>query len=154
MLHLIPARLHRAAMPLGYVFWKAYIRFVRPQVASVSVFIEDGEGRILLIRQSYGTRDWTMPAGGTKRSEDPERAIRREVQEELGCELHALELLCHAQESVFGAPHRASIFRARAASEPVPDRREVVEVQWFAHDDLPDNVTSVARERLVLLQQG
>ncbi|MEL1251273.1 NUDIX domain-containing protein [Aurantiacibacter gilvus] len=154
MLYLIPARLHRAAMPLGYVLWRAYIRIVRPDVASVSVFIEDDEGRILLIRQSYGTRDWTMPAGGTKRNEDPELAIRREVQEELSCELHTLELLRHAEESVFGAPHRASIFRARAASEPVADRREVVEVRWFALDDLPDNLTSVTRRRLELLQQG
>ncbi len=154
MLHLIPARLHRAAMPFGYILWSAYIRIVRPQVASVSVFIEDDEGRVLLVRQSYGTKAWTMPAGGTKRAEDPELAIRREVLEELGCELHALELLSQAEETVFGAPHDAWIFRARAASEPRPDRREVVEVRWFALDDLPDNVTGVARQRMALLEQG
>lgn len=153
MLRLIPAPLHRAAMPLGHVLRKSWLRLLRPKIAGVSVFIEDDHGRVLLIRQSYGPRAWTMPAGGAKRTEDPEPAIRREVREELGCELHALELLLETDERLHGAPHRVWVFRARAVSEPVPDRREVLEVRWFALEDLPDSMTRTARRRLVLLQQ-
>ena len=153
MLHLIPAPLHRAVMPLGYVLRRAYLQLVRPRIAGVAVFIEDAEGRVLLIRQSYGTRAWTMPAGGAKRSEDPEPAIRREVREELGCELHALEVIYQAEERLHGAPHQVCVFRARATGEPVADRREVLEARWFALDDLPESMTRTARRRIDLLQQ-
>lgn len=153
MLHLIPASLHRAAMPLGYVLRRAYLRLLKPQIAGVAVFIEDEAGRVLLIRQSYGSGAWTMPAGGAKRSEDPEPAIRREVREELGCELHALEVLYRAEETLHGAPHQVCVFRARALGEPVADRREVLEARWFALDDLPERMTRTAARRLSLLQQ-
>lgn len=153
MLRLIPARLHRAFLPLGFLLRKTYLHVRRPQVRGVCVFIEDEKGRVLLIRQSYGTRAWTVPAGGAKPAEAPEPAIRREMREELGCELEALELLCAVDDLLHGAPHRVWVFRARAVSEPSPDLREVVEVRWFALEDLPDRLTRTARQGLQLLEQ-
>jgi len=153
MLHLIPAPLHRAVMPLGYVARKYYLRLFKPRIAGVAVFIRDEHERVLLIRQSYGSRGCTTPAGGASLSEDPELAIRREVREELSCELVELVLLYEGEDTMHGAPQRNWIFAARVASEPVPDQREVIEARWFALDALPQPLTTPAQRRLKYLQQ-
>ncbi|WAT17632.1 NUDIX hydrolase [Aurantiacibacter sp. MUD11] len=153
MLHLMPAWAHRAALPFGHVLRKSYLSLFRPRIAGVCVFIEDDAGRVLFLRQSYGSRAWTIPAGGARRDEDPEVAIRREVYEELGCELHSLEMLHQCEERLYGAPQLVSIFAARALSEPRPDNREVIAVEWFSLDRLPSQLTGQAMRRLPLLQQ-
>ncbi len=152
MLHLIPAPLHRAVLPLGHVVRKYYLRLFRPRIAGVAVFIRDEQDRVLLIRQSYGTRGWTTPAGGASLSEDPETAIRREVREELACELCELVLLHEAEDTMHGAPQRNWIFQARVESEPRPDQREVIEARWFAMDALPEPLTGPTQRRLEFLQ--
>lgn len=151
MLHLIPAPLHRALLPLGHTLRKAWMQVFRPRIAGVAVFIEDEHGRVLLVRQSYGPRAWTMPAGGAGLTEDPELAIRREVREELACELTDLVLVFHGEEVLWGALHHVHLFRARAASQPVPDNREVLEARWFAREQLPQHMTKTLRRRLHLL---
>lgn len=153
MLHLMPAWAHRAVLPFGHVLRKNYLRTFRPHIAGVSVFIEDDAGRVLFLRQSYGSPAWTMPAGGARRDEDPELAIRREVREELGCELHSLQMLHQCETSLYGAPQLVSIFAARAESEPRPDNREVIEARFFALDNLPARMANPALLWLPLLQQ-
>lgn len=153
MLHLIPAPLHRAVMPWAFVARKYYLRLFRPRIAGVSVFIRDERNRVLLIRQSYGSGGWTTPAGGASLSEDPEVAIRREVREELACELCELVLLHEMEDTMHGAPRRNWIFEARVESEPRPDLREVIEARWFALDALPQPITNPTRRRLKFLQQ-
>lgn len=153
MLHLIPAPLHRAVMPLAYLVRKTYLCLFRPRIAGVSVFIRNEHEHILLIRQSYGPPGWTMPAGGASLSEDPDMAVRREVREELACELVELELLHEGEETMHGALQRNWIFAARVESEPVPDRREVIEARWFSLDALPHPLTRPTQRRLKHLQQ-
>lgn len=54
------------------------------RVAAYAV-ITDEDGRLLLARWIEGRRAvWTLPGGGLEPGEDPERAVRREVQEETG----------------------------------------------------------------------
>lgn len=151
MLHLIPAPLHRAVMPLGHVLRKYYLRVFKPRIAGVAVFIRDEQHRVLLIRQSYGSGHWTTPAGGAALDEDPEAAIRREVREELSCELAELVLLHTADETMHGAPQRNWLFEARVEGEPMPDMREVLEARWFTLDALPEEITSPTQRRLAML---
>lgn len=153
MLRLIPAPAHRAAMPVGFALRRMWLRVFRPSIAGVAVFITNDAGEILLLRQSYGPQGWTMPAGGAKRAEDPVVSLRREVREELGCEIAEITLLSECEEMMHGAPNHVTIFHARAIDEPAPDRREVVEVRWFALDNLPDAMISATRQRLPLLER-
>ncbi|MEJ1922669.1 NUDIX hydrolase [Microbacterium sp. KHB019] len=54
------------------------------RVAAYAV-ITDDDGRVLLARWVDGRRAaWTMPGGGLEAGEDPEDAMRREVDEETG----------------------------------------------------------------------
>lgn len=49
-----------------------------------AVLAVDELGRVLLIRQTYGTGEWTLPGGGPRRREAPRAAALREAREEVG----------------------------------------------------------------------
>ena len=102
---------------------------------------------MLLVRLSYGTGEWSLPAGGLQAGEDPAAAAEREFAEEVGCGLAALALLEEREENLFGAQDRVFLFAAQ------PDRREVVEAAFFAPDALPENLERRVVRRLGLLAQ-
>ncbi len=56
---------------------------------SVHAVISDDEGRLLLLRQTYGDNRWGLPGGGVDPGETVHQAIVRECSEELGCEVEA-----------------------------------------------------------------
>lgn len=97
----------------------------------------DGEGRVLLVRHSYGPPVWTLPAGGMRRGEAPERAVAREFREELACELNRLTKLEARVQETSGSIDLLHLYAARAAGEPKADMREVVEARFFDPDALP-----------------
>jgi ADP-ribose pyrophosphatase YjhB (NUDIX family) len=144
----IPASLHRALYRLAYRLRRWMRRTFRLPIYGVGAILRDGEGRILLVRHSYGTPGWALPGGGRGRLEDPELAVRRELREELGLEIEALELLATLEEQLSGAPHTASLFAGIAVGEPRPDGREVIAVRFFAAGEMPEGLSAPARLRL------
>jgi 8-oxo-dGTP pyrophosphatase MutT (NUDIX family) len=141
MLHLIPAPLHRRLYRLADWGRRQWWRVRKPRRRSVVIAAFDGEGRVLLARHSYGPPVWALLGGGIGRNEDPELAARREFREELGCELAELALVTRVTEPDFGSQDQRFLFAARLGGTPVPDMREIVEIGWFAPDDLPGNAS-------------
>src|SRR3989344_1629547 len=64
-------------------FRKLYWFIFRPETKGVKAVIEHG-GKILLVRLGYAHKKWTLPGGKVDRGESFERAVVREVQEEVG----------------------------------------------------------------------
>ena len=64
MLRLIPAPLHRLLLPIAYRLRQWYRRAFRPNLQGCSIIATDLEGRLLLVRQSYGPQGWCLPGGG------------------------------------------------------------------------------------------
>ena len=148
MLHLIPAPLHRLILRIGHrgrTWWRR--RFKVPS-AGVSFIGIDGRGRVLLVRHAYGSGRWSLPGGGLGRNEDPAECARREMREELGCAIDELLLVATFDETLFGAPHRAYVFTGRFVGEPQPDGRELMEIGWFALDEVPTGLVRFAADRL------
>src|SRR5690349_9474413 len=54
-----------------------------PTVFGVAGAVFDGEGRILLVKHRYNP-GWRLPGGGVGRGELPQKAIVRELAEEVG----------------------------------------------------------------------
>jgi 8-oxo-dGTP pyrophosphatase MutT (NUDIX family) len=100
----------------------------------------DSEGRVLLIRHSYGSGKWMAPGGGLARGEDPVAAAVRELREETGCKLDQAFELILSEEPLHGATNAVHIVAGETADAPCADGREVIEARFFSDDDLPDHM--------------
>ena len=63
------------AYRLAYAALRAYWFIFRPEVRGVRCLIEY-EGKVLLIRHTYGDRRWHFPGGMVGRGESPELPFR------------------------------------------------------------------------------
>ncbi|MEL6178086.1 MAG: NUDIX hydrolase, partial [Myxococcota bacterium] len=68
---------------------------------TVDILIEDGEGRIYLIRRRNPPHGWAIPGGFVDYGEPVERAAVREALEETSMEVELTELL-----GVYSDPNR------------------------------------------------
>ncbi|RJY09921.1 NUDIX hydrolase [Aurantiacibacter aquimixticola] len=149
MFHLIPPPAHRLGLRIVHAIRLRFRRLVKPDLAGVAVLLRDEAGRVLLVRHSYGPTGWAMPGGGMGGDEDAADAARREMREELGCELGSLECVKVIEENLGGSPHTAHIFIARPMSEPRVDNRELVDARWFAPHELGEQaLTRLTAQRL------
>ena len=154
MLHLIPAPLHRWLYRVAYRLRGRWRRYKGSLSLGVAVIALDGEGRVLLVRHSYGSGHWALPGGGRGQRENPEACARREMREELGCGLADMVLFEISHRQIHGAPNRSHVFSARIEGEPKPDGREIVEAGWFPLDALPPDMVRPSRRQLERFRAG
>lgn len=104
----------------------------------------DERGLVLLVRHSYGERNWELPGGGAEAHESAEDAARREAREEVGIELEVERLTgvywepgaAWANGVILDAHHFT--FRARGTGSPhIADPSEITDLGWFAIEALP-----------------
>ena len=91
---------------------------------TTAVAIFDDEGRVLLLEHVFRPDSgWGMPGGFLSSGEQPEAGVRREMREEIGIELEAVELLFARS---LGRLRQIEIyFRARAVGIPEPRSFEI-----------------------------
>ncbi len=112
------------------------------------MFVSDLEGRLLLVRHSYGPGGWALPGGGMGPGEEPLAAAAREVREEVGCVLESLRVLERIEETISGSPHTAWLVTGVTRDYPRPDRREVIEARFFPLHSLPEPQSALTRARI------
>lgn len=110
-------------------------------VSATAIILND-EGKLLLLdhvlRPQFG---WGTPGGFVDSGEQPDEAIRREIREEAGLELHDLEL-CWIRTI---KDHVEIIYRARANGEARIESAEIHRGAWFAIDELPEEMSDVQK---------
>jgi 8-oxo-dGTP pyrophosphatase MutT (NUDIX family) len=148
MLHLIPAPVHRAGLRIAHALRLLWWRTVRPGISGCRALAFDSEGRVLLIRHSYGSNNWMPPGGAMQRGEDPVLAAVRELLEETQCQLIDPVFVALIEEDMRGARNGVHIVAGQTADTPRPDGREVIEARFFPLDDLPTNMSPYFREQL------
>ncbi|MCU0303934.1 MAG: (deoxy)nucleoside triphosphate pyrophosphohydrolase [Thermoanaerobaculales bacterium] len=117
----------------------------------VAAVIRDPEGRILLARRRDGVHMgglWEFPGGKVETGEGPERALERELREELGIEASTGEPLTFAVHEEPGLRIVLLFFEARLGPEP-PRPREGQEIAWVAPSELSAYPTPPADAELV-----
>lgn len=137
MLHLIPAPLHRTLYRLADRVRRVWWRVRRPDRNTAIVLAFDPQGRVLLVRHSYGPPVWAVPGGGIGRGEDPEAAAVREFREELRCPIREVRRLGTMTRHESGSTDHLHAFVAEIAGEPAPDNREIVAAEFFDPAHLP-----------------
>ena len=148
VLGLIPAPAHRIILRLAHGTRRRWWRLRKPRLAGCRVLALDGEGRVLLVRHSYGSGKWMPPGGGLERGEDVLAAARRELQEETGCALEFAVLIELAEEVLHGAANGVHIVAGLTRDIPQADGREIIEAVFFEFDALPDVMPAMFRARL------
>lgn len=147
----IPIPLRRAAYRCAYTLLRVYWYFVQPPTRGALALLIHKE-QLLLIRNTYGRRNWTLPGGMVKRREDPEVAMRREIQEEVGLTPEVWQQLCtftgrqaHRRDTIY-------IFHAQVPSLAIEiDPGEILEARWFPLSELPP-ISPYAQRALTMWQ--
>jgi 8-oxo-dGTP diphosphatase len=99
-------------------------------------------GRVLLVRERHadGSTFWTLPGGGAHPGESLERALRREIREELRCRSvvgDAVASFWYAHRSLDRTASVYAVLDCSLVGTPSPDRGEVAEARWVHPSALP-----------------
>lgn len=134
-------------MTVGFYAYNKLFRVSRARV----VLIDEG-GRIFLVQHWARGESWSIPGGGIERHESAIEAAQRELREELGISLEVNRLL---YLTTIEHNYTAPIFTTRIKTEELPPQphnpREITTVGWFDVDNLPQNMTTIARLALAKL---
>src|SRR5260370_37730879 len=60
---------------------------------ATAAIIDDSEGRVLLVRQSYGQKRWGLPGAHIEPTDLPTQAVVREVRRETGLETRVVDMV-------------------------------------------------------------
>lgn len=148
MFHLIPAPLHRAGLRLAHAVRRRWWRLAGIKLRGCRVLAFDAEGRVMLIRHSYGSGNWMLPGGGIGRGEDPLLAAERELREETGCGLIGGRLFAVSEEPLYGTVNRVHLVCGEVQGEPRGDGREVIDLAFFAPGAWPERLSPALAGRI------
>ncbi len=121
----------------------------------------DDQGRVLLVRHTYGRLNWEIPGGGAEPGESPDETAIREMREETGLDV-ALERLTGVYYEVGPSPGHDHgpiihfVFRARSLDgrAPVAQPPEIGDLGWFALDALPRPISDFTERRILDASSG
>ena len=103
-----------------------------------AAFIVDEEGRVLLVKHTYGHLNWELPGGGGEVHESPVETAIREVKEETG-----LTVVAQHMTGYYYTPENEMVHfvfrceRVDGNALPYPDRAEISECGFWSLSALP-----------------
>jgi len=149
----LPVPLCRAAYRSAYAGMRAYWFVFRPDVIGVKCVLTDGE-QVLLVRHTYGHREWDLPGGAVRRGEDPAVAASREMHEELGVAVAAWRSLGEVRARIDHRRDNMHCFQADIGGQRIAmDPCELAAVRWFPRRELPDRLGRFVTRILALSGQ-
>lgn len=122
------------------------MRLLEPRFAvTAGAVIVDEQGRVLLLNHVFRAGSgWGIPGGFIMKGEQPEAAVRRELEEEIGLRLDEVQLVI---VRTLKRPNQVEvIFRCRPRGEFAPRSVEIKSAEWFAPDALPAELGSDQRQ--------
>jgi 8-oxo-dGTP pyrophosphatase MutT (NUDIX family) len=134
------------ARRLAYRIAAVLLRVLRPLVpidwGGVKCVLTDGD-RVLLVRHTYGSRQWDLPGGGRRRGEASLDAARREMREELGLEIDGWRALGQLRARIEHHRQTIDVCGAELSSPTLRlDLGEIEVAAWFERDRLPPDTAA------------
>jgi len=134
---LLPVPIRRLGYRFAYLGLRLWWLVRKPQVTGVKCVLTHGD-RLLLVRHTYGDREWDLPGGSVKRNETPAAAARREMLEELGISVDDWVLVGRLAGRVHHRADDLHCFLAELSTSAITiDRVELEAASWFQPGELP-----------------
>ena len=115
----------------------------------------DAEGRVLLVRHTYGRLNWELPGGGSEPGESPDETAIRELREETKLDAELVRLTGTYFEPGPQPDHDHGpiihfVFEARPNGDraPVACPPEIGDVGWWPLDALPTPISDFTERRI------
>ena len=132
-------------MPILVVCTRA---FLSQTSFGVSAIVADGEGRVLIGRSRLAG-GWTLPGGGVDAFEPPEKAVIRELEEEVGLQASAPpELIGLYTRRVLWATNMIAVYCVREARLAFKPSFEISEIRWIDPANPPEGTHPGTMRRL------
>ncbi len=108
---------------------------------AICALVVDGEGRVLLGRRAHDPFKgmWDVLGGFMESDEQPLETLVRELKEETGLDVEPLEFVAAVTDR-YGHDGPATLnvaWTARVVGGTLAPADDVVELAWFANDELP-----------------
>jgi 8-oxo-dGTP diphosphatase len=134
-LHAVLLRLWRDA-PIPNRVRRLLLRRVNASfMVGAAAFIEDAQGRVLLLEHTYRRMTpWGLPGGFIHSTETPEQGLARELLEETGL---TIEVGAHLSTVLFFADELSLLYRCRLVEGEFRPCAEVSAHGWFQLSALP-----------------
>lgn len=120
----------------------------------VRVIVINEKNEILLVRNWFGSQEWSLPGGGRRWGEPAIKAAVREIKEELAIELHTSGLQPAGALERYDnkTPYSAKLFVAHVplATPIVRQAAELFDHGWFAENALPKSLHPSVRRAMKL----
>jgi 8-oxo-dGTP diphosphatase len=113
-----------------------------------AAFVRDGDGRVLLVRHTYGRLNWELPGGASEPGETLEETALRELREETGLTGRAVSLggLYYKRED--DSHHAVFCCEIDGRAEPAPISPEISEAAFWPVDELPRPISDFTIRRI------
>ena len=115
--------------------------------AAAAIF--DDQGRVLLVKHSYGPLNWELPGGAVELGENVIEAAVRETQEETGLAVVPKHLTGFYYDTEADAHHFVFLCEPLdACATPRPGAEEATECAFWHPDDLPRPISDFTVRRV------
>jgi 8-oxo-dGTP diphosphatase len=114
-----------------------------------AAIIVDGDGSVLLVKQTYGPLNWELPGGAAEAGEAPDETALREVLEETGLDVAAIHLTGYYHDAEADFLH--FVFRCKIRdgdAAPRADLTEVSECRYWPPTALPRPISDFTIRRI------
>jgi len=136
----LPIPVRRLGYRCAYAVLLCYWFLLRPRVSGVKCVLTRAD-EVLLVRHTYGDREWDLPGGAIRRGEPPLDTARREMHEELGVLIDDWHPLGEVHGVVHHRRDTLHCFEAEVRDGRLEiDRGELAVVRWFPRVELPEDV--------------
>ena len=114
------------------------------------------ERRVLLVSHWYAPWVWTLPGGGVKKNEIPEKAAMREAREETGLTVRSLAGRIGLYEGRWGKRDMIAVFYSGdiEGSLSLTPNIEIMSRSWFDIDHLPEELARAHGRRIEAYRAG
>ena len=117
-----------------------------PRLVVVALVFVAKDDAILLVKQDYGKRYWSLPGGMVESGESVDQAAIREVKEETGLDIRVKRVV-----GLYSKPSEDALaitFEGEVTSGSLTPSNEISDCRYFQFDHLPQPVRGHLQERI------